>query len=43
MVARADQKFDANGNLTDEATRKVVQDQLLALRTWTLRLLAGTR
>jgi chromate reductase len=38
MVQRAWEKFDQDGNLTDEATRKQVKDLLAALHEWTLRL-----
>lgn len=38
MVQRAWEKFDQDGNLTDESTRKQVKDLLAALQEWTLRL-----
>ena len=38
FVAKAPDKFDATGKLTDEGTRKAVADLLLALRDFTLRL-----
>jgi len=38
MIAGATQKFDAAGNLTDEHTRKSVQNVLVALAEWTRRL-----
>lgn len=38
LVGKAQEKFDASGTLTDEATRKAVAAQLVALRDWTLRL-----
>jgi chromate reductase len=38
MIAGATQKFDAAGNLTDERTRKSIQDLLTALAAWTRRL-----
>jgi chromate reductase len=38
FVAKAAEKFDAQGKLTDEATRKLVGDLLLALHKLTLRL-----
>ncbi len=41
MISAAHQKFDADGNLTDELTRKFIGRQLEALRDWTLRLRAG--
>ena len=41
LVPLADEKFDADGNLLDEATRAEVRDLLVALAAWTRRL-AGT-
>jgi chromate reductase len=38
LIARAQEKVDANGKLTDQATRKIIGDQLVALRDFTLRL-----
>jgi chromate reductase, NAD(P)H dehydrogenase (quinone) len=38
LVARAPEKFDASGRLTDEKTRQVVGKFLQALAEWTLRL-----
>ena len=38
MIGAAGGRFDAEGNLTDEATRGFVKAQLEALRDWTLRL-----
>ena len=38
LVARAHEKFDAEGRLTDEPTRKFVRQLLEALQTWTERL-----
>lgn len=38
MVGNAAEKFDAAGNLTDDATRDQVSQLLLALETWTRRL-----
>ena len=38
MIGGAPQKFDAAGNLTDEQTRKSIQDLLAALAAWTRRL-----
>jgi chromate reductase, NAD(P)H dehydrogenase (quinone) len=38
MVPRAEEKFDENGNLTDEKTKQRVQDLLVALVEWTKRL-----
>ena len=37
MIGGAAQKFDAAGNLTDERTRKSIQDMLTALAAWTRR------
>jgi chromate reductase len=38
FVRNAKDIFDADGKLTDEATRKVVHQQLVALTDWTRRL-----
>jgi chromate reductase len=38
MIAQAPTRFDAEGKLTDQATRDLVAAQLVALRDWTLRL-----
>ena len=38
MIAAAHTRFDANGALTDEATRGFIKSMLVALRDWTLRL-----
>jgi len=38
LVARAQDKFDAEGRLIDEPTRALVWNLLTALRDWTLRL-----
>jgi chromate reductase len=38
LVARAGEKFDASGRLTDEKTREIVGQFLQALAAWTLRL-----
>jgi len=38
MISGAPQKFDAAGNLTDEQTKKLIQDQLAALAAWTRKL-----
>ncbi len=38
FVARAPEKFDASVTLTDETTRKVIKQQLVALAEWTRRL-----
>jgi chromate reductase len=37
LVARAHEKFDAQGRLTDERTRDHVRKALLALVDWTQR------
>lgn len=41
FVARAAEKFSAEGELTDERSREAVRKLLVALRDWTLRLRAG--
>jgi hypothetical protein len=38
LVSQAQEKFDAEGRLTDETTRKFVGKILAALRDWTRRL-----
>ncbi|MFL5167214.1 MAG: NADPH-dependent FMN reductase [Microvirga sp.] len=38
MIGQAQNKFDADGNLTDEPTREFVRKLLVALRDWTERL-----
>jgi len=38
LVSRAQEKFDAEGRLTDETTRGFVRDLLAALADWTVRL-----
>jgi len=38
LVQRAWEKFDADGNLTDEQTRQNVRNMLVALDAWTRRL-----
>lgn len=43
LVARAQEKFDAEGTLTDERTREMVRALLAALRDWTLLLRGGAR
>jgi len=40
-VMRSWEKFDPEGNLTDEETRERIAQLLIALRDWTLRLKAG--
>ncbi len=43
LVARAHEKFDDEGRLTDEKTRTVLGKYLVALETWTTRFSEGTR
>ena len=38
MISAAPSRFDANGKLTDETTRKFVAQLVTALRDWTYRL-----
>lgn len=38
LIAQAQNKFDAAGNLTDEATKKVIAELMAALVAWTKRL-----
>ena len=38
MVGNASERFDAEGNLTDEATRKYVRRLLQSLVDWTRRI-----
>jgi chromate reductase, NAD(P)H dehydrogenase (quinone) len=38
LIAQAQNKFDASGNLTDEMTKKVITEQMGALVAWTRRL-----
>jgi chromate reductase, NAD(P)H dehydrogenase (quinone) len=38
MVSFAQEKFDANGNLTDEKTREKIKELLAALVDWTIKL-----
>jgi chromate reductase len=38
MIAQAQTKFDAEGNLTDETTRGLIRDLGKALVDWTRRL-----
>ncbi len=38
MIADADERFDEQGNLTDESTRQQLQKMLAALVAWTRRL-----
>jgi chromate reductase len=41
MISTAPEKFDAQGNLTDERTRQRIKKLLEALVEWTNRLNAG--
>jgi len=41
LVPRAKEKFDLEGDLTDEATRELVRKMMLALEEWTLRRQRG--
>ncbi len=43
MVAAAQTRFDAEGRLTDDATRDHLKAMLAALSQWTLRLQGSTR
>ena len=43
MIGNADKRFDAQGNLTDESTRKIIKAQMEALVAWTRRLRDGTK
>jgi chromate reductase, NAD(P)H dehydrogenase (quinone) len=43
LVARAQEKFDARGELTDEDTRAHLRKLMEALMTWTHRVAADTR
>jgi hypothetical protein len=38
MIARAAERFDANGNLTDETSKKLIRHLLENLVAWTNRL-----
>ena len=38
MIAAAQTRFDADGNLTDEKTRELIAKQIVALKEWALRL-----
>jgi chromate reductase len=41
MISAAHTRFDADGKLTDEATRTFLASFLIALRDWTFRLQRG--
>lgn len=38
MISLATSKFDEQGELTDQKTREIIQQQLVALQAWTLKL-----
>jgi chromate reductase len=38
FIAQAQNKFDAQGKLTDEPTRKFIADLMTALAAWTRRM-----
>jgi chromate reductase, NAD(P)H dehydrogenase (quinone) len=38
MIATAQTRFDADGRLTDDATRKLIMAQIVALREWARRV-----
>jgi chromate reductase len=38
FIGMAQNRFDANGTLTDEATRKMLTDQMTALQAWIARV-----
>jgi chromate reductase len=40
LIAQAQNKFDAQGNLTDETTKKTIAELMTALVAWTTRLKA---
>jgi chromate reductase len=40
MIGNAAQRFDAEGNLTDEATKKLIRQPLQNLVDWTPRISA---
>jgi chromate reductase len=41
MIAKANEKFDASGNLTDEAAKKLIRQLLQSLEEWTRRIGKG--
>jgi chromate reductase len=43
MIAKAREKFDSEGNLSDEDTRKRIQALVQALMDWTLKLTVDSR
>ena len=38
MIASAHARFDADGNMTDEKTRELIEAQIVALKEWAMRL-----
>ena len=42
FIGSAQTKFDADGRLVDETTRKFITEQMAALKAWTLRLKPAT-
>ena len=42
MIANAAQRFDEQGNLTDEKTREPIGQLLASLVAWTRRLRGGS-
>jgi len=42
MIGNAHTKFDANGNLTDDDTRKHIRALLDALASWSCRFQSGS-
>ena len=43
MIANAAERFDAEGNLTHESTKKLIRQLLENLVKWTVRLREGER
>lgn len=43
LIAKAPEKFDANGRLIDEMARQLIAEQLKALGEWIYKLRAGTK
>ena len=42
MIAHAQNKFDANGNLTDDDTRKHIRRLLESISSWSCRFQNGS-
>jgi chromate reductase len=38
FISSAHTKFDATGKLTDEATLKIMQEQMVAFQDWIVRM-----